>query len=301
MEIAAQVRAAREGALAVPATDAAVLVVTGPDRVSWLNGLVTCDLGKVPAGGAAYGLAVAQKGRIIADLEILLLADRVACVVPRVQLEGLREALERYLIMEDAETRAEADAFQVWRAHGPRAAEVLDAARGAGADGAVLDATGLGGVVFLAPAGLDLRAAISSKATIGDDAGWEALRLERAVPRWGRDFDATMYPQEASLEKRAVSFEKGCYLGQEVVCMLEMRGHVKRKLVSLVLDQGEAPAKGAPVANAAGEAIGEVTSAAASPTLGAPVALAMIKYAAATAGGDVMGCARAGRIVVRPA
>jgi glycine cleavage system aminomethyltransferase T len=110
-----------------------------------------------------------------------------------------------------------------------------------------------------------------------------------------------MYPQEASLEKRAVSFEKGCYLGQEVVCMLEMRGHVKRKLVSLVIDQGEAPAKGAPVANAAGEAIGEVTSAAASPTLGAPVALAMIKYAAAKAGGDVKVSDRPARIVERPA
>src|SRR5262249_37660999 len=200
MEIAAQVRAAREGALAVPATDVAVLVVTGPDRVSWLNGLVTCDLAKVAAGGAAYGLAVAQKGRIIADLEMLVLTDRVACVVPRVQLEGRGGARERYLIMEDAETRAEADTFRVWHVHGPRAAEVLDAARGAGADGALLDATGLGGAVLLAPAGLDVSAAIESKATIGDDAGWEALRLERAVPRWGRDFDATMYPQEASLE-----------------------------------------------------------------------------------------------------
>src|SRR5215471_4374382 len=101
MEIAAQVQAAREAALAVPAADSAVLVVTGSDRVSWLNGLVTCDLAKVAPGGAAYGLAVAQKGRIIADLEILLLVDRLACVVPRAQIGALRDALERYLIMED--------------------------------------------------------------------------------------------------------------------------------------------------------------------------------------------------------
>ena len=68
---------------------------------------------------------------------------------------------------------------------------------------------------------------------LGDDAAWEALRIERAIPRFGVEFDATTYPQEAALEKRAVSFAKGCYLGQEVVCMLEMRGHVKRKLVPL--------------------------------------------------------------------
>ena len=75
---------------------------------------------------------------------------------------------------------------------------------------------------------------------VGDAEGWEALRLERGVPRFGPDFDDKTYPQEASLEKAAVSFDKGCYLGQEVVCMLEMRGHVKRKLVSIVLDGTQA-------------------------------------------------------------
>jgi folate-binding protein YgfZ len=298
MEIAAQVQAAREAALAVAATDAAVLVVTGADRVSWLNGLVTCDLTKVAPGSAAYGLAVAQKGRIIADLEILLLVDRLVCVVPRPQLEPLRAALEHYLIMEDAELHPEPDTYSVWRVHGPRSAEVVDAARAAGADGALLDATGLGGAVIVAQS--DIGSVIASKATIGDDAGWEALRLERAVPRWGRDFDATMYPQEASLEKRAVSFEKGCYLGQEVVCMLEMRGHVKRKLVSLVIE-GDVPSKGTPITNAAGEAVGEITSAAPSPTLGAPVALGMVKYAVAKAASEVKVGAGAARIVERPA
>ena len=60
------------------------------------------------------------------------------------------------------------------------------------------------------------------------------------MPRFGVDFDDKTYPQEAQLEKVAVSFDKGCYLGQEVVCMLEMRGHVKRKLVPVVLDDGRA-------------------------------------------------------------
>ena len=91
----------------------------------------------------------------------------------------------------------------------------------------------------------------------GDSAGWEALRLERNVPRFGVDFDDKMYPQEAALEKAAVSFDKGCYLGQEVVCMLEMRGHVKRKLVSLIVEGQGLPERGAQVTDAGGAAIGE--------------------------------------------
>ncbi len=101
--------------------------------------------------------------------------------------------------------------------------------------------------------------------------GWEALRLERAVPSFGVDFDEKTYPQEAALEKVAVSFDKGCYLGQEVVCMLELRGHVKRKLAALVLDaegSGLPPSRGAPVNDGQGGTVGEVTSAAMSPTLG---------------------------------
>jgi folate-binding protein YgfZ len=90
------------------------------------------------------------------------------------------------------------------------------------------------------------------------------------------DFDAATYPQEAGLEKRAISFNKGCYLGQEVVCMLELRGHVKRKLVGLHLGGASVPARGADVTDAGGESVGAVTSAAAVPGEGV-LALAMVK------------------------
>ncbi|MEO8798227.1 MAG: glycine cleavage T C-terminal barrel domain-containing protein, partial [Polyangiaceae bacterium] len=106
----------------------------------------------------------------------------------------------------------------------------------------------------------------------------DVLRHEGGVPAFGVDFGVTTYPQEAGLEKRAVSFDKGCYLGQEVICMLESRGHVKRKLVSLAVEGSEVPAKGAEVTNEAGEKVGEVTSAAVSPELGV-LAIAMVKAA----------------------
>jgi folate-binding protein YgfZ len=145
------------------------------------------------------------------------------------------------------------------------------------------------------------RAVAAAGGMLGDDEGWEALRLERGVARFGVDFDEKTYPQEASLEKVAVSFDKGCYLGQEVVCMLQMRGRVKRKLASIVIEAEAVPRRGAAVTDEAGTPVGEVTSAATSPTLGKAVALAMIKREKAEQGQRVVvGGARA-EVVDRPA
>jgi tRNA-modifying protein YgfZ len=202
--------------------------------------------------------------------------------------------------MEDAELSV--GSFDVWFVHGPRSSDVLAAVRAAGGVGGVLDRTGLGGAVVLAaPEARDaVRAALEATATIGDATGWEALRLERGVPAFGVDFDGASYAQEAGLEKTAVSFSKGCYLGQEVVCMLEMRGHVKKKLASVVLD-GDPPARGADVADASGAKVGGVTSSIASPLLGRSVALAMVKRASAEVGTALSIGGHEATVVERPA
>jgi len=302
-----QVDAARRSVLALRAADLAVLVVTGKDRVTWLNGLMTCDLVKRAEGEARYGLVVLRSGRVLTDATVVVDGARAFVVLPAALVLAVREHLDHYLVMEDAAVDARADAFEVWTIHGPGSPEVLAAARAAGAAGGVVDRTGLGGALVLLPEGCAgearealERAVAAAGGRMGDDGGWEALRLERGVPRFGVDFDEKMYPQEASLEKVAVSFDKGCYLGQEVVCMLQMRGHVKRKLAAVVLEATEAPAAGAAVTDEAGAAVGEVTSAAPSPTLGKAVALAMIKRAQAEPGkGVVVGGAR-GEVVERP-
>jgi tRNA-modifying protein YgfZ len=301
-----QVDAARSAVLALPARHLATLVVTGNDRISWLNGLLTCDLVKWTAGDARYGLIVSRSGRILADPILVADGDRALAVVAADRVELLREHLDHYLVMEDVEIATATDSFEPWVLHGPRSAAVLDAARAVDARGGVFDRTGLGGAIVLAPRerAAEVRATIDAAAlaaggVVGDDEGWEALRLERGVPRFGIDFDEKTYPQEASLEKTAVSFDKGCYLGQEVVCMLEMRGHVKRKLVSLVFD-GAAPTKGAAVSDETGAAVGEVTSAALSPTLGVSVGLAMVKRAQAVPGARVMVGGTIAKVVDRP-
>ena len=284
-----QSTAARTAALVVPSPWRTTLTVTGKDRLTWLNGLVTCDLAKRAPGDAVYGLFVAKNGRVLADVAVVVDETRVLLSVPASQAEALRAHLDHYLIMEDAEIARSADesgTFGVYAVHGPRARDVLAAVRTAGGVGGELDRTGLGGAIVLAgkERERDVRAALERVVAevggaFGDERAWDALRLERAVPRFGIDFDGATYPQEAGLEKTSVSFSKGCYLGQEVVCMLEMRGKVKRKLVALALDSGSVPPRGTTVTAVDGANAGEITSATASPTLGGTVALAMVKAA----------------------
>ena len=293
-DIHIQARAARETALLTTAPELGVLVVKGADRVTWLNGLLTCELAKSKPGDVVYGLAVAKNGRILADLFCVLDDALLALVVPRVAMVALRESLDRHLIMEDVDIEPGEDTFAACFVDGPRSQDVLDRARACGAIGGVADFGGAGGALLLVPSsatdgGVRARAGIddalsSVSGVLGDDASWDALRIERGRPRFGAEFDGATYPQEAGLEKRAVSFSKGCYLGQEVVCMLEMRGHVKRKIVTLVVDGLAVPARGTKVTDEAGVEVGEVTSAAMAPTHGGAVALAMVKRAYAEPG-----------------
>ena len=245
------------------------ILVTGKDRTSWLNGLVTQDLAKLGRGEAGYAFLVEKKGRIQADLFVLPsrnAEDAWLLAVPTDLRDGLLETLDHYLIMEDAEITTVDVPF--WLALG-------DAELTASYGGKV---RGIGTV--LAGDGAD--AAAKASGAIVDDEAWNALRIERGLPRWGVEVDTTLYPQEASLEDLAVSFDKGCYLGQEVVYMLQNRGHVKRKLVTLDLDGTVSPKD--VVTTEAGDAVGEVKSAAIAPSNGKAVAIAMVKFAQSTPG-----------------
>jgi folate-binding protein YgfZ len=294
-------RAARESVLVVRAADRAAIVVTGKDRTAWLNGLVTCELAKLTPGQGAYGLLVEKKGKVQTDLFLVPRTSggsadgALALAVPASLRETLLPILDHYLIMEDAEIAAAELDFVV--AHGPRAAELAHLAPFAG----TVDLLGTGGLVLGVPAAerASFDAALAKElarlgGVLADEPTWEAVRIEHGLPRFGVEVDASLYPQEASLEKLAVSFSKGCYLGQEVVYMLQERGHVKRKLVPLDLDPGELPAVGASVSTPEGEEVGEIRSAALGPSSGKPVAIAMVKWAQAKPGTEL-------RVAARPA
>ena len=240
-------------------SDRVAIVATGKERTSWLNGLVTNDVSKLSPGRAQYGLLVEKKGRIQTDFFMVASEDALALAVPRDLRDAVLATLDHHLIMEDVELTTP----ELWWAYS--SSPVGDAR--------------FSGVIDLLVPGDAIVATTEPLGDAGDASTFEALRIERGLPRFGVEFDATFYPQEANLEKIAVSFDKGCYLGQEVVYMLENRGHVKKKLVPLDLE-GDAPAPvGAAVTPAeGGDAVGDVKSSAVGPTKKTPVAIAMVKW-----------------------
>ncbi|MBS2017048.1 MAG: folate-binding protein YgfZ [Deltaproteobacteria bacterium] len=283
-----QAEAARDAVLVVRSRARSAIVVTGKDRISWLNGLVTCDLAKRGPHEAAYGLLVEKKGRIQTDLVVVPSAAAVALAVPVDLRDALLETFDHYLIMEDAELTTPDLVF--FFAHGPKAEALAGHAPFSGS----LDLMGHGGLVLAVPAAeadaLEARLAADVAArggAMGDEATFAVLAIERGLPRFREEFDTTHYPQEAGIEKIAVSFQKGCYLGQEVVYMLENRGHAKKKLVPLDLDGDVAPEVGAAVTTATGESIGEIKSSALAPLTTKPVAIAMVKWAHAKPGTEL--------------
>jgi tRNA-modifying protein YgfZ len=267
---------------AYSASDRTGIAVRGSERTRWLNGLVTSDLAKRGPHEVQYGLIVEKKGRIVADYFAVPAADESFFVlaVPKKDRDSLITMLDHFLVMEDAEL-SPID-LHFWHLLG-KDAPMHDAPFGGR-----IDWLGLGGGAIVAAPDESLAAKLRASAdvTILDEPAFEALRIEQGVPRFGVEVDATLYPQEAALERRAVAFDKGCYLGQEVVYMLENRGHVKRKLVPLRVE-GDVPLEpGAPIANIDGAAVGDVKSSAIGPS-GRPSAIAMVKWASSKPGTEL--------------
>jgi len=291
---------ASTGALLHVRADLGAFRVTGADRLTWLNGLVTQEVGKLAPGSGAYGLAVGKTGKVLAELWFVAGPDHALVITARDRLEGLLEHFEKHLIMEDAELSAPLERAVLF-VHGPEAAAVVAEARALGGEGASIDWTGHGAAVVVAaeadagPLVAALLAGGPARAR-ATEAGWEALRIGWGLPRFGVDYDDQTLPQEASLEKAAVSFTKGCYLGQETVFMVEKRGHPKKKLVRLTVEGSEALASGTEIALPEVGAVGAVTSA--TPAEGGGwVALGSVKYKHAVADTAVVAGGRAARVI----
>jgi folate-binding protein YgfZ len=252
------------------------LRVTGKDRLSWLNGLVTQDLAPRKPGDAVLGIVVAKTGKIEAEVAVVIGDDELAVGLPADRAERVREKLDRHLIMEDAAIEPDASAWVL--AFGRGAAKALDVARAAGARGGVTQRGGMP-VAVIVSSGVEsvVEAVIASvpRSAVATEAGWNRFRVEHGIAERGHDYtDDESYPQEAALEKDEVSFAKGCYLGQEAVFMLEKRGHVSKRLVQLVAS-AELPV-GASIEDGEGKVIGSITSSASRAE--GHVALAIVKY-----------------------
>jgi folate-binding protein YgfZ len=262
--------------------DLAVVRVTGEDRVSWLNGQITNDVRAITPGASVHALAVNVRGKILSELWITPSArdEALWLLSPRSAQAAMLESFEHFIIMEDVTLEPLAD-LRVLSLEGPDSAALQ-------AEIAVSDEVsafafaplGVGGHAFVgAAAALEaVRVQLLARATEITPEAYELARVRRARPRFGVDFDEHQYPQEAGL-KNSVSFNKGCYLGQEVVCTLESRGRLSRHLCALRGEDGAAVESGSVLTagDNAPDAIGTVTSAVWDPQLGASRALGYVK------------------------
>jgi tRNA-modifying protein YgfZ len=254
----------------------ALVRVQGDDRVSWLNGQITNDVRELRVGRSVHALAVNVRGKILSELWVTAREDELWLLSPASAQPELLESLEHYIIMEDVALVSWPEA-RVISLIGPRSPELqTQLAEPDGFAFAALGPDGPNGIAWVRsePELSALRDRLTELAPLAHDGAFELARLRSGLPRFGTDYDVQRYPQEAGL-KSSVSFQKGCYLGQEVVCTLESRGRLSRQLCAFRAE-AELVAH-TPIALGSGDVIGEITSSVWDAQLGASRALGYVK------------------------
>jgi tRNA-modifying protein YgfZ len=266
--------------------------VGGKDRAAYLQGLLTHDILALTAGTGCYAAWLTPQGRMLTDMHVFESGDMILLDVPADQLQPTLQRLDQFLFSEDVQLADLAGTLRgVW-VHGPEAASVVEAVVH-GVDGLVawteyrngraefggnsavvarVDQLGVPGFcIYVAPREETalIEALQRAGARVVNAAALEAARIEAGYPLFGIDMTEDTIPLEAGIEQRAISFTKGCYVGQEIIIRVLHRGQgrVARRLMALRVD-GEVPARGAKLFAGARE-VGVVTSAAYSPSHGA--------------------------------
>jgi folate-binding protein YgfZ len=292
---AAAHRALADGAALVDRSELGKLALTGEQAKAFLSGQVTNDTEALVPGSGCYAALLTNKGKMLTDLRVLDAGDELLLICERVGLQALFDQLRRGAIGWRAELHKRTVQQALLSVIGPRARDVTGATALAQAEHAnvaaeiagarvLLVATDLGvDVVCAAEDAAAVRGALEAAGAVAvDEAAAEVARVQSGRPRYGIDLDETTIPQEAGLNERAVSFTKGCYIGQETVARLYYRGKPNRHLRGLRLS---APAEtGAPLRLGDRE-VGRLGSVVVSPTLG-PIALAIVRREAGV--GDVV-------------
>jgi folate-binding protein YgfZ len=260
--------------------------LTGEDRARLLHAMTTNHIQQLTPGQGCYAFFLNDKGRILADANILCCPDYFLLDVEPEARQSLYQHLDRFIIADDVTLEDATDSTATIAIEGPQAAEILeragaplpeaDYATVSGGDSVVarLNSTGNPGFFIFAPA--SEKAALISRleAAGAEPADAEAariVRLEHGKPRFGEDISERFLAQEAN-QPQALHFSKGCYLGQEIVERVRSRGQIHRVLKSLTLEAQEPPAPGTKLEDGS-----EITSAAYSPALGKVVALAYVR------------------------
>ena len=252
---------------------------------------------RLQPGQGCYAFFLNPQGRILADVNLFVLPDRILLDVEPEVRELVYRHLDKFIIADDVALGDASDSLTAIAVEGPTAAEAM-AAMGApipeepyshvnwnGRIVARVSSTGEPGFRIFAPRE-EAAALMIELATAGvvpvDGATARVVRLEHGKPRYGEDIFDTTLPQETQ-QAHAMHFSKGCYIGQEIVERIRSRGHVNRLLTGLRIDSTEPAAPGTKLWADGGE-VGEITSAAFSPALGKVVALGYLRAQYAAAG-----------------
>ena len=266
-----------------------------------LTGLVTSDVLAIQPGHGGYCAALSAKGRIIADMRILAGMGSYLVDTPAKAWPGLLAMVKKYVNPRVSGYRDESHAIRDLGVFGPHSREIVEQLTGAQADalsalapyhhlGVAIDGHPI--TVLRSPdvavEGYELflpfelfdslwRNAIDAGASPAGLAVWEVARVEAGRPEWGLDIDDTTIPQEANFDELgAISYTKGCYIGQEVVARVHFRGHVNRHLRGLRSGSDDPPPTGAQLIDEGGNHVGDVRSSVVSPRLGG-LAIGMVR------------------------
>ncbi len=244
--------------------DRGVLAVAGADRAAWLQGLLTNDIGSLKEGESRYAAYLTPQGRMISDMNVIERGGRILLDVPAPLAASLRDRLDGLIFSEDVQVTDESATLWVWTVIGK---DRLDD---------VIGETLPPELTALTPVEFDT---------------FEVIRIERGVPRFLADMDEETIPLEAGIEDRAISFTKGCYVGQEVIVRVTTRGggRVAKKLVRWVADASAeiVPLRDAKIVLVRSRTIGRVTSAAFSPTINRVVGLGYVHRDFIAAGTEI--------------
>lgn len=296
-------RAAHEASAFIDRSDRVRVEFTGAQAAATLNGLLTNDVTKLAPGTGQYAAALMNKGKIIADVRVFARADSYLVDTSASAGPALLAMLKKYVNPRLAKFRDVSSELATIGVFGPKAADVVfdDAAAsdGSGASGLAaaahyssiartIDTGFIARVPDLGVAGFDLFVPVAARetivaalkakgATVLDDDTAHVLRVEAGRPLFGDDMDENTLAQEATLDAphlNAISFDKGCYTGQETVARVHFRGHVNRTLRGL---RCSSPAMtGATIGFGDNANAGDVRSVAVSPRFG-PMALAYVR------------------------
>jgi tRNA-modifying protein YgfZ len=266
------------------------LALTGPEAKKFLHGQVTNDVEALTPGHGCYAAFLTHKGKMLGDLRVLDLGDELLLDTERPALQELFNMIRRYKLGSDVELHKRTLEMGELSLIGPETRRIAqaddlgpnehDSVRARiGNHPVVLVATDLGVDVFTdAERTEGVRGAlVANGATPVSDAAAEVVRVEHGRPRYGVDLDDSVIPQEAGLNERAVSFDKGCYVGQETVARLYYRGKPNRHLRGLKLS---APAPTGARLTLGEKEVGRIGSSVVSPVHG-PIALALVRREAA--------------------